>query len=228
MEERKFFAQIREGKGKGVARKLRRKGLIPGVLYGGGEEVVLIQLDKKETEKKIRGLEAHNIMADLVVKSDGEEKVYKTILKEIQVDPIRGEILHLDFCRIRMDKPITMEVPVHLVGESPGVEKGGILEHELREIVVEALPKDMPEAIEVDISNLDIGDALLVKDIKVPEKIRIVEDEEKVVVSILAPKVSAEEEKVAEEEEAEPEVISEEKAEERRKEKEEEKEEKTE
>lgn len=221
MEEIKFFAEVREGKRKGVARKLRSKGLIPGILYGGGEEVLLIQLGKKETEKKIRGLEAHNVMADLIVKIDGEEKTYKTILKEIQVDPIRGEVIHLDFCRIRMDKPVVMEVPLHLVGESIGVEKGGILEHELRELMVEALPKDIPEAIEVDISNLDIGDALLVKDIRIPENIRIVEDEEKVVVSIIAPKVSAEEEKVEEEEEAEPEVISEEKAEERRKEKEE-------
>ena len=123
-----------------------------------------------------------------------------------------------------MDKPVIMEIPVHLIGESPGVELGGILEHGLREIKLESLPKNIPDKIEVDITNLNIGDVLFVKDLSLPEEVRLVEEEEKVVVSILAPRKVEEEaveETVEETVDTEPEVISAEKADERRKEKEE-------
>ncbi len=216
MKKIEFIGRLREKTGKGGARQTRREGFIPAVLYGPGYEPLPIKVERKSTEKIINQLHAHNVMGDLKI-SDGKEEKIKVILKDIQFDEITGEILHLDFYRVRMDKPVVMEVPINLVGESPGVKKGGILEHELREIEIEVLPANIPEKIDIDISNLDIGDSLLVKDIEVGEGIKILEDEEKVVISILAPKVVEEEEK-EEEVEAEPEVISEEKAEERRKE----------
>jgi len=216
MKKIEFIGRLREKTGKGGARETRREGFIPAILYGPGYEPLPIKVERKSAEKIINQLRAHNVMGDLKI-SDGKEEKIKVILKDIQFDEITGEILHLDFYRVRMDKPVVMEVPINLVGESPGVEKGGILEHELREIEIEVLPANIPEKIDVDISNLDIGDSLLVKDIEVGEGIKILEDEEKVVVSILAPEVAEEEEK-EEEVEAEPEVISEEKVEERRKE----------
>lgn len=225
MENIQFNAEERQEKGKGVARKLRASGFIPGVLYGPGYEPVHLKIEKKKAEDIIRKLEAHNVMADLVIEKNGKKETIKTILKEIQIDPIVGDILHLDFYRIRMDHTVRMEVPVHLVGSAPGVEKGGILEQELRELQIQALPDKVPAVIEVDISNLDIGHAILVKDIVLPEGVSAVDDPEKVVVTVLAPKaekveVAEEGAEVVAETPAEPEVISQKEVEERRSEKE--------
>ncbi|MCM8768576.1 MAG: 50S ribosomal protein L25 [Candidatus Omnitrophica bacterium] len=223
MEQIQFQAEVREGTGKGVARKLRQAGFVPGILYGPGEKPVPLKVEGKGATVIVRHLRAHNVMADLIIlRPDGQQEV-KTILKDVQIDPLTGALLHLDFYRVRMDRAVVMEVPIQLVGESTGVKQGGILEQELREVRVEALPKDIPQSVNVDITNLGIGHALLVKDLKLPEGVRVLEEEEKVVVAVLAP---AKEEPVATTEEVapaatEPEVISEEKAEERRKMKEE-------
>ena len=224
MEKIEFTAEIREGKGKKITRKLRQNDYIPAILYGYGIEPLLLKLKRKGTERIIRHLESHNVMGDLLIEKNGKKEKVKVVLKEVQVDPVKERILHLDFYQVRMDKPITLTIPLHFTGEAPGIEKGGILDEEMREITIECLPKDVPDFIKVDISSLDIGETLLVKDIKTDEKIKILEDEDKVVVSILAPRaveVEEEEEKEGEEVQEEPEVITEEKAEERRKEKEE-------
>ncbi|HOJ38876.1 MAG TPA: 50S ribosomal protein L25/general stress protein Ctc [bacterium] len=224
MEEILFQAEVRETTGKGVARKLRQAGFVPGILYGPGEEPVALKVEGKSAGTIVRRLRSHNIMADLVLKgSAGEEKI-KTILKDVQKDPLTGALLHLDFYRVRMDRPVAMEIPIQLVGESVGVSQGGILEQELREAKLEALPRNMPDRITVDISTLGIGHALLVKDLKLPEGVRALDDPERVVVAVLAPAKEEEAAPVTEEVTAaatEPEVISEEKAEERRKMKEE-------
>jgi large subunit ribosomal protein L25 len=231
MDDITFTAETREETGKGAARKLRASGFIPGILYGAEQESRKIKVEKRSAENIIRKLESHNVMANLVLKT-GEEKGegIKTVLKEIQTDAIKGDILHLDFYRIRMDQTVRMEVAVHLEGEAPGIEKGGILEQELRELEVQALPDKVPSAITVDVSKMEIGDAIMVKDIVLPEGVEAVEEEERIIVTILAPK--AVEEKPAEEGEGEeavegvtetvtePEVISEKEAAERRKEKE--------
>jgi large subunit ribosomal protein L25 len=204
-----FTAEIREGKGKGVARKLRAKGYIPGILYGTDIEPVLIKLNKKLNEKILKHITTHNIIAEIKLKKNGEEETFSAVLKDIQREPIKDEIIHVDFYKLSMDKPVIMDVPILLKGKSKGEEKGGILEQELREIKVEGYLKDIPEVIEVDIENLDFGHAILVKDIKLSSSIKILEEPEKV-----------EEEKVEELAE-EPKVITQEKVEERRKEKEE-------
>ncbi len=215
-----FTAEVRDGKGKGVARKIRNKGYIPGVLYGPEINPVLIKLEKKSTEKIIKNLSSHNVMAEMKLKKNGDKEKFPVILKDIQTDPIKDEILHLDFYKLSSDKFVIMEVPVIIKGKSIGEEKGGILEQELREIKVEALPEDLPELIEVDVSHLDFGHAILVKDINVSPKVKIIEDENRVVVTVLKPKEAVEEVKVEEAIE-EPTVITQEKVEERRKEKEE-------
>ncbi|HOV21302.1 MAG TPA: 50S ribosomal protein L25 [bacterium] len=229
MEKIEFSAEIREGTGKKITRKLRKNEYIPAVLYGAKEPPLLLKLKRKDTEKTIRHIESHSIMADLIIdEKSGKKENVKVVLKEIQVNPIKENITHLDFYRVSMDKPIFITVPLHFIGTAPGTEKGGILDEEMREITIECLPKDAPSFLEIDISSLDIGNTLLVKDIKTDKKIRIVENGERVVISVLAPKVVEVEEEAVEKEEVkkEPEVITEEKVEERRKEKEKEKEEK--
>ncbi|MCM8785415.1 MAG: 50S ribosomal protein L25 [Candidatus Omnitrophica bacterium] len=220
MEKIIFSAEIREKTGKGAARKLRSKGYIPGILYGPDTEPILLKLEKKTSEKIISHLTSHNIMAEMKLKKNGDEQIIQVILKDIQIDPIKDEIIHLDFYKLSSERPVIMEIPIFIKGKSIGEEKGGILEHELREIKVEGLPRNIPEKIEIDIKDLDFGHAILVKDIKVSEGVKILEDEKKVVVTVLKPKEEVEEVKVEEIQE-EPKVISQEKVEERRKEKEE-------
>lgn len=168
MEKVLIEAELREGKGKGEARKLRMGGFIPSILYGPNIKPTPIKIKRKENERMIKFLITHNVIAEMKLKKDGEEETLQVILKEVQRDPIKDEIIHLDFYHVSLDKPVVMEVPVILKGKSPGEEKGGILEHELRSIKLEGLPKDIPEVIEVDISNLDFGHAILVKDLKLP------------------------------------------------------------
>jgi large subunit ribosomal protein L25 len=231
MDKITFTAETREGKGKGPARQLRASGFIPGILYGAENEPCSIKVEKRNAENIIRKLESHNVMADLILKKDkGETETIKTMVKDIQIEPINMDVLHIDFYRIRMDQAVRMEVAIHLIGEAPGLEKGGILEQELREMEIQALPDKIPSVIEVDVSKLDIGDTVSVKDIILPEGVEAVDEGEKTIVTILAPK-AVEEEAPAEEgaeaaaaataeKPAEPEVISEKEAAERRKEKE--------
>ncbi|MCM8772092.1 MAG: 50S ribosomal protein L25 [Candidatus Omnitrophica bacterium] len=219
MERILFSAQIRECKGKGGARKLRTAGFIPGIVYGPDIEPIPIKLEKRKTEKIIKHLTSHNVMAEMELKKNGETENFTVILKDIQVDPIKDEILHLDFYKLSSGKAVIMEVPVIIKGKSIGETKGGILEQELREIKVEGLPSKIPEVIEVDISNLDFGHAILVKDLKIPEGVKILEDGNRVVITVLKPKEIIEEKEVEEIEQ--PEVITHEKVEERRREKEE-------
>jgi len=231
MDKIQFTAETREGKGKGVARKLRTSGFIPGILYGAGHEPCSIRIEKKSAENIIRKLESHNVMADLMLKEGkGKPEAIKTLVKDIQMDAIKGDVLHMDFYRIRMDQQVRMGVAVHLIGLAPGVEQGGILDQEIRELQVQALPDKIPSKIEVDVSALVIGSSLTVKDIILPEGVSTVEEAERIVVAVLAPKAEKVEEEAtaetaaAEAGAAEPEVISEKEATERRREKETEKE----
>lgn len=224
MEKIVFIAEIREGVGKGVARKLRFQGYIPGILYGPDIKPIPIKLDRKLNGKILKNILAHNVVAEIKLKKNEEEEIFSVVLKEIQRDPIKDEIIHVDFYKLSVDKPVIMSVPVLLKGKSKGEEKGGILEQELREIKVEGILKEIPETIEVNIENLDFGHAILVKDIKLPPSVKIIEDPEKVVVTVLKPKEEKVEEEKVEEVVEEPKVITHEKVEERRREKEEKKE----
>jgi len=224
MEKMIFIVETREGVGKGVARKLRAKGYIPGTLYGPDINPIPIKLNRKMNEKILKHILVHNIIAEIKLKKNGEEENFSAILKEIQRDPIKDEIIHVDFYKLSKDKPVIMSVPVLLKGKSKGEERGGILEQELREIKVEGILTDIPEKIEVNIENLNFGHAILVKDIKLPPSVKIIEDPEKVVVTVLKPKEEKVEEEKVEEVVEEPKVITHEKVEERRREKEEKKE----
>jgi large subunit ribosomal protein L25 len=177
----------REEVGKTGANKTRRDGFIPAVLYGEGEEVRPVAVGSKEFGMVIHTTAGENVILDL--KMEGAAGECRAIIKEIQYHPVRREILHVDFQHISMTKEITVRVPVETVGDSVGVKThGGILELISRDVEVECLPGNIPDRIRVDVSELDVGDSIQVRDLKV-ENAEIVTDPEATVVTIVAPTV---------------------------------------
>jgi len=212
MEKHSIEAELRSETGKGVARQIRRNGLIPGVVYGRGNEPRSIKMDPQDIEKLLHS----NAIFDLTfVGEDGEEDEATVIIKDYQKDVIKQNLLHVDFQFISMDEKITVSVPMHLEGEAAGVRDGGVLQQLLREIEIDALPAEIPEEITIDISELEVGESLSVVDLELPEGIDLVTDSDEVIVTVVTPTELIEEEEEDEEEEfLEPEVIGEEEEEE--------------
>lgn len=197
-------AQTRDEIGKGAARTARRGGRVPGILYGHGEESMALSVDARELQKLVSTISVDNTIVDLDM--DGES--YQVLIRELQKHPFRDEFLHIDFFHVAMDEKIHVEIPILLTGVSTGVKnKGGVLDHQLRELEVYCLPGNIPEKVEIDVSELDIGDSVHVRDITLPD-IEILTDLDRSVVAVLAPTVIEEdEEEEPEEEDLEPEVI---------------------
>lgn len=190
------------------AHLLEPAGQIPAVLYGAGRETVAIALDRHDFELFMAHHEGHGGLVEIEL--EGESKPVTAMLRQVQTSPVKGTILHVDFQAVRMDKPVQSPVTLHFVGESAGVKAGGVFLHELREVNVEALPKDLPEFIEVDISALEVGDSLHVSDIVVPKGVSVIDDGEGIVGSVTTPTVAPSEEEIAAAAEVtEPEVIGE-------------------
>jgi len=206
MAEQKLVASVRQESGKGVARKLRADGRVPAVLYGQGAEPVAISVDARDLSHLLHKGGA-NVLVDLVV--DGDEHL--AMPREIQRDHIKGRYWHVDFYAVSRTQKITVNVPVRLVGEAAGVKLGGVLEHHLWEVSVECLPTNVPEAIELDVSALDIGDSLRVSDLVAPDGATITSNPEDSVVAVQQPRV-AEAEEAAEGEAVEGEEAQEEAA----------------
>lgn len=208
-----IVAHPREILGK-ANRKLAEAGQIPAVLYGPGREAAPLSLGRHDFELMM----SHQAGGSMVVKLavEGEAKPVNAVIREIQHSPVKGTILHVDFLAIRMDQKLAATVPFHFVGDSPGVKAGGVLMHTMREVMVEALPADLPEALEVDISELDLGHTVTVADLVAPAGVEITDDPEGVVCSVTVPTAEPTEEELAAaaEEGAEPEVIGEESSEE--------------
>ena len=188
-------ATSRQGAGKGVNRKLRAKGIIPAVVYGHHYDAVSICVDAVAVNKMFRP--GHEDMQDyqlykLVVQGkDARETM--VVIKDIQRDPIKEQIRHIDFFAVRMDEKIVAPVHVRIIGKSIGVKNGGILRHLLHEIKVKSLPADVPPHIDIDVTAMEIGASVHVKDLKVPPNVQILSDSEAGVVNIMAPIVIQEE-----------------------------------
>ncbi len=200
-------AAARSDVGKGVARKLRAGGRIPGVYYGRGEDSIPLTVALKDLEAVIESAEGSNVIVDLKLPGSAS-KDRKALIREIQRDPVAGLILHLDLQHISLTEKIIVGVPIVLLGTPLGVkDAGGILEHLLREVEVECLPTDIPSKLEVDVSALQIGDSLHVSDIKA-ERAVILTEADRAIAAVVPPTV-LEEPKPAEEgaEALEPEVI---------------------
>src|SRR5438067_4549345 len=203
MAEKKLSANLRDGGGKGSARKLRAQGKVPAILYGHGMNPVKVAIDDRDLYHVLHTDAGTNVLVDLHV---GEDR-HLAMPREIQRDHIRGQFLHIDFLVVRRDEKIHVDVPVHLVGESHGVKEGGVVEHHLWDLKVECLPTNVPQSIEADITSLGIGDSLSVADLKPPQGAEILTPPEEAIVSVVPPPVLKLEEEVAEavegEEEAE-------------------------
>jgi large subunit ribosomal protein L25 len=225
MEHHVLEAKLREQTGRSAVRQARRDGKIPGIVYGRGDEPFAVEVDAKEFERMLHhGLGEHG-MLDLNVIRGRTKKKQTVLLREVQHHGVTGKILHVDFYHIDMDQKIVTSVPVVLVGHAEGVKKGGILEHVLRELELECVAKKMPEAFELDVTNLEMGHSYHVRDLQLDEEITIHTDPGRAVVTIVPPKlheeVEAEEEAALEEEGVEPEVVGKEGEEEQTKEEEE-------
>ncbi len=185
-------AEFRESRGKNAARQLRRTGKIPAVLYGNREEAIPVAINPKELSAILHSKSGQNTIFNLAFQDSASASV---MLRDWQLDPIRGNLLHADLVRIAMDETLEVSVPIVAVGESKGVKlQGGIFEFVLREVEVECLPSDIPEQIVIDISNLEIGSNVRVSDLQVASKIKILSEPDFVVAHVISPK----EEKVAE------------------------------
>ena len=197
--------EIRTKVGKQAARRVRQAHRIPGVVYGGPGGPIPVAVKPQDLLTAL--VAGENVLINLSLAGGGGGQTRTVILKELQLDPVKGRPLHADFLEISMERKIRVEVPLVLTGDSVGVKgKGGILEQPLRQLAVECLPLNIPDRISVDVARLDIGDAIHVRDLTVGEGIRILEDSGRVVASVTAP---AAEEVAApvEEKPAEPEVV---------------------
>ncbi len=187
METLEIQAAPRAIKHKRDAKRLLRSGKIPGVLYGPKTQPVPLQFDKRDFSTRIAGLEGSHLVR---LKSDAAELANKVALvKHMQLDPLRGDVIHADLYEVDLSAKITVRVPLHFVGKAAGVVRGGILQPIVREVEVECLPLDIPEYFEVDVSALDIGDSIHIEELKVPDGVAVVAESNLALVSVVPPTV---------------------------------------
>lgn len=193
----------RESRGRTEVRKLRAEGLLPGVIYGLGIEPVALSVPRSELLRVLHQHGAHPLVTIKVNGGPGaSEREYLALVKDLQIDPVRQLALHVDFHRVQEDKPVATEVEVHLEGTAAGVKVGGIMETVIRIVAIEALPRDLPEAINFDVSAMDIGSTARVGDLVAPPGVTILTDPEQTLCTVVAPKVEEEISLSAEEAEA--------------------------
>ncbi len=195
----------REQTGKEVAKKLRREGKVPAVVYGGHKEPVAITVDRKAVSELVQKSE-HGVRSVFLLKMAGTDQQRHAMIKEIRIDPISRRMEHIDFVRVVMDEKVKVTVPVHLNGTAIGVKEGGLLDWQVRELHIECLPTAIPDSIEVDVAPLGGHDYYRVKDLKLPEGARVLDDPERVVVGVTHARAEVSE-AAAEAGVAEPEVI---------------------
>ena len=193
----------REQTGKEVAKKLRRDGKVPAVVYGGRKDPVAITVDRKAVSELVTKSE-HGVRSVFLLKMAGSDQQRHAMIKEITIDPISRKMKHIDFVRVVMDELIKVTVPVHITGTAAGVKEGGILDWQVREVHIETLPTSIPDTIDVDVTALNGHEYLRIKDLVLPEGAKVLDDPERVVVGVTHAKAEAVE---AAEATAEPEVI---------------------
>ncbi len=184
--EQIFHGEARTELGKGATGRLKRSGRIPAVLYGQ-KDTVPFSLDSRSFHKDIHGVSESTIVT---IKIGGDE--YHALIKDYQHEVLTDTITHVDFYEVEKGKVLRTNIPLHLEGVAPGIKQGGILDHLLHDIEVECLPKDIPEAITVDVSTLNLGDILRVEDLKLSSAIKVLTDTDRTVVNIVAPKAEVE------------------------------------
>lgn len=208
MEKIVLKADVRAATGKKVAKDLRNKDVIPANVYKGGKGATSLQVKKDDLDAVLHTKAGENVIITLKISGEGDIKDKTVLIKEIQREPVKDGILHVDFNEISLTETLKVDVPLAAKGEAVGVKvDDGILEHVMWELQVECLPTAIPEKIEVDVTNLKIGDAISVKDIVVPAGVKVLNDPELIAIIVKAKKVEAPKEEVPAEAAAEPELI---------------------
>lgn len=185
MKQVTLSAIKREKTGKEISKKLRKQGLIPAIVYGPRFQPLPIAVKFNELESILIKHKGETLLFNLEL-TDGEPSKIQAILKDYQIHPLTDKIIHIDFLAIHEEETITLDIPLEFLGKPVGISKGGVLEILLHELTIECLPSNIPDKIYVDISNLDVGDVLHVKDIKVPEGFKVINDPEETVLTIVA------------------------------------------
>jgi large subunit ribosomal protein L25 len=193
-----FAVEIREGKGKEFNRKLRQNGRVPAVVYARGKDTVSLSLDPRDLERSIKSSHAGmNTLFDL--RGDPQVEGRTVLVKELQREPVRRNIIHADFFEIDMTQKLHVSVPLHIEGIAPGIAMGGVLEHSLREVELLCLPNAIPDEILVDVNGLEMNESIHLSDLQLPDGVEMLTDSTLSVVMVSLPK--AEEEPVVEEDE---------------------------
>jgi large subunit ribosomal protein L25 len=208
----KLQAQKREAAGSGAAGRLRSQGIVPAVIYGADQDNYSIQIDGREFGTLLRGTNAENFLVDLQIEG-AKEKTKLAMVQDMQQDPLSGEVTHIDFHAVNENQTLSANVPLELVGEPVGVKEGGILDHQLHTIEVHCRPADLPEKLEVDVTDLAMGDAIHISSLVLPEGVELTLDGDVVIAQVAEPRVATAEEEEAEAAaaagEGEPEVVGE-------------------
>jgi len=186
-------ARVRDGLGKGAARSLRRAGTVPGVLYGRGRDPRAVSVDGRALSAALHTHAGLNVLIDLELGGNGGGEPTVVMVREVQRDVFRHQPIHVDFHAISLTERLEVRVPILLKGAAKGLSEGGVVEHILREVLVECLPTQIPEQFELDVTELLIGRSLHASDVTVPEGVRLLTAPEDVIVTVVAPRVIEEE-----------------------------------
>ncbi|MEO6952118.1 MAG: 50S ribosomal protein L25, partial [Polyangia bacterium] len=205
MEVGKLTVEYRKDQGKGANRKLRTSGKIPAVVYGGGTGPLALSIDPNQLVKALDPIKKGNTVISLTVENapDGGAP-FTVMVRDVQKDPVRGDLTHADFVRVSLDKAVHAVVPVIIVGKATGIKDGGILHHNMRTLEISCTPDKIPAKIEVDVTELGMGEAIHVSDLKLGEGIEALADENSSICSVTAPRA----EKAAEVAEAAPDAAA--------------------
>lgn len=193
MKQQDLTVTVRESSGKGVARQLRMAGKVPAVFYGTEAENIRLEVGTKTLRDILNVPGGRSSFFNLTFEG-GKVKNKIAVIKELQIDPVSDQLIHADFFELSMDKKMTATVPVRLTGKAIGVEVGGTLQPIRRELEVSCLPKDLPDVIEIDVTDLDIGQSIHVDEVKLPAGVEAPHDVNFTIVVLLAKKGAAEEE----------------------------------
>jgi large subunit ribosomal protein L25 len=191
-ERVRLEVQERSQSGSAASRRMRREGLVPGVLYGRGVKSRPIAVSERELRQALSGEHGAHAVLDVLI--EGQARPHPSVLKEYQRDPVRGDIVHFDIQVVRLDEPIQATVGVTLLGEAPGTKVGGALSLVTHELRVQALPAQVPQHIEADVSALELGSSLRVADLSVAEGVTLLDDPELVIATVTTPTQVVEEE----------------------------------
>ena len=209
----KLTARKRTLVGRNAIKKIKGKGLVPGVIYGSQAEPIALQVDGRELTSVLAHASSEHVLVELEIVEGSESTNRLALIQEVQHHPLKRELLHVDFHAVSATEKIISEVPIEAVGEALGVRTfGGLLEYSLRSLEVECFPQDLPDIVRIDVTNLSIGESLHVRDIRLPTGVEAITDEDLTVVSVVASRVGEEVTETAEVP-ATPEVITEKKVE---------------